>query len=253
MIGRPPICGRSTKSYAAYPTKFYLADQSSTELETMGNAYKVPYDQYQPSGKTFSRKEIQDIVISITAITFIFAISFSDLTSHLDDPDLVDRFLYWLGIAASVTILGFLLHEMAHKFVARRYNAWAEFRMYPMGLLLGFVTALLGFTLIAPGAVNIAGTITKEQYGRISLAGPAMNIVIGSVFLVAWLALDDGGLLSESLNIMAYLSLILAVFNLLPIPPLDGSKVVRWNIPIYLLVMAMAIILALISYGIIEI
>jgi Zn-dependent protease len=122
-----------------------------------------------------------------------------------------------------------------------------------MGLLLGFVTALLGFTLIAPGAVNIAGTITKEQYGRISLAGPAMNIVIGSVFLVAWLALDDGGLLSESLNIMAYLSLILAVFNLLPIPPLDGSKVVRWNIPIYLLVMAMAIILALISYGIIEI
>jgi Zn-dependent protease len=65
--------------------------------------------------------------------------------------------------------------------------------------------------------------------------------------------LDDGSLLSESLNIMAYLSLILAVFNLLPIPPLDGSKVVRWNIPIYLLVMAMAIILALISYGIIEI
>jgi Zn-dependent protease len=219
----------------------------------MGNAYKVPYDQYQPSDRTFSRKEIQDIVISITAITFIFAIAFSNLTAHLGDADLVTWFLYWLGISAAVTILGFLLHEMAHKFVARRYNAWAEFRMYPMGLLLGFVTALIGFVFLAPGAVYIGGNITKEQYGRISLAGPATNIVIGSVFLVAWLSMDDGSLLSDSLNIMAYLSLFLAVFNLLPIPPLDGSKVVRWNIPIYVLVMALAIILALIGYGFIVI
>jgi Zn-dependent protease len=123
--------------------------------------------------------------------------------------------------------------------------------MYPMGLLLGFITALLGFTLIAPGAVYIGGNITKEQYGRISLAGPATNIVIGSIFLVAWLLLDDGSLLSDSLNIMAVLSLMLAVFNLLPIPPLDGSKVLRWNVPIYIIVMAMAVFLFLVSWQII--
>ncbi len=217
----------------------------------MANAFKVPPDQYRPPQRAFSGKELQHIAISITAITLIFAISFSDLVYNLSDSDVVEQFLYWLAIAATVTILGFLLHEMAHKFVARRYNAWAEFRMYPMGLLLGFITALLGFTLIAPGAVYIGGNITKEQYGRISLAGPATNIVIGSIFLVAWLLLDDGSLLSDSLNIMAVLSLMLAVFNLLPIPPLDGSKVLKWNLPIYIIVMALAVFLFLVSWQVI--
>jgi Zn-dependent protease len=50
---------------------------------------------------------------------------------------------------------------------------------------------------------------------------------------------------------MAVLSLMLAVFNLLPIPPLDGSKVLKWNLPIYIIVMALAVFLFLVSWQVI--
>jgi Zn-dependent protease len=47
-------------------------------------------------------------------------------------------------------------------------------------------------------------------------------------------------------NVNSYL----ALFNLLPIPPLDGSKIVQWNLPIYLLALAFSGLLTYMSYTI---
>ena len=70
----------------------------------------------------------------------------------------------------------FLLHEIGHKIVAKKYGCWAEFRVDPSGLKFGIaLVALTGFLFMAPGAVMVAGLVTRRQNGHIAIAGPAVN------------------------------------------------------------------------------
>jgi len=71
----------------------------------------------------------------------------------------------------------------------------------------------------------------KRGMAVTALAGPASNLVICVVFLflygVLFIPLRSflGGYLLEMIYLTAYISLGMGIFNLLPIPPLDGSKV----------------------------
>ena len=146
---------------------------------------------------------------------------------------------------------GFLLHELGHKFVAQRYGAWAEYRMYPMGLLMALVFSFLGFLFAAPGAVYIQGRISRKQNGLISLAGPLTNILFGTSFIVLWLAFPSLGLWSSAFNWVGVLSLFLAGFNLIPLGPLDGKKVFNWSPTTWVLAVIATAIPLMIGWGII--
>ncbi|MEC7437002.1 MAG: peptidase M50, partial [Candidatus Thermoplasmatota archaeon] len=123
------------------------------------------------------------------------------------------------------------------KFLARHYGCWAEFRADPKGLKTGIViAALLGIVFMAPGAVMVAGNISKEQNGKIALVGPISNLILFGIGIVA-----GGLLLGITSNIlvnqfvMAWLwgNSILAAFNMIPYGPLDGRKVKNWSEPIF--------------------
>ena len=94
----------------------------------------------------FSRNEIRDLLIAFVVLSICFAIS-----NVGTDP---------FGIASILPIVmigvgaGFLLHEIGHKFVSIKYGYWAEFKLWPLGLVIALVTAFLGFVFAAPGAVN---------------------------------------------------------------------------------------------------
>jgi Zn-dependent protease len=144
--------------------------------------------------------------------------------------------LYLLGISLVTVGTGFVFHELSHKFVAQRYGYWAEFRMWPMGLVLALVTSLLGFIFAAPGATYISGTnITQGQNGRISIAGPLTNVAIAILFS-PFLLLNSSDALWLVGFIGVRINVFLAMFNLLPIGPLDGAKVFKWNLPVWVLV-----------------
>ena len=195
---------------------------------------------YVPEGYgkiRFSRVELKHILIGVAALTLAFTIYLNPgLASSLKVSYMVALPLT-LGVSALVVLAGFLFHELGHKFVAQRYGAWAEFRMYPLGLMLAIMMSFLGVLFAAPGAVYIAGRVTKKQNGLISLAGPIVNLAIGGLFLAAWLSFPYGttGLI---LNLVAVMSLFLGGFNLIPIPPLDGYKIAIWSIPVYLVMVA---------------
>ena len=160
----------------------------------------------------------------------------------------------------------FLLHEIGHKIVARRHGCWAEFRADPKGLRFGvLLAALLGFLFMAPGAVMVAGVVTRRQNGHIAVAGPLVNlglfligVPLGALLLGLTDAFDlasgailvDGGLdwrqmLVDVCVFWLQANLILGLFNMLPFGPLDGLKVRDWNESVFygvLLIFALPVV-----------
>ena len=209
---------------------------------------------YLPSGYgriRFGRVETIHILIAVAVLTFAFAMVFyGGILTAFEAVDII-AFAVALGISFVIVLTGFLLHELAHKFVAQRNGAWAEFRIFPLGLILALIFSFTGFVFAAPGAVYIQGNIRRRQNGIISLAGPLTNLVLGGFFLAGWLLIPGTGLLVLVLGQVGMVNLFFAAFNMIPIPPFDGSKVASWNIGVYLAVLAVAVLLLLVGFGVI--
>ena len=194
----------------------------------------------------FSRIELRDIAIAVAVLTASFTIIFSRRWRLFSD-DVMMNALWWVLVSFIMVMSSFILHELAHKFTAQRFGAWSEFRMYPTGLILCLIMSVVGFLFAAPGAVYIRGYITDEMNGKISIAGPAVNIGISTVALILCLIIGKG-LSADIFFLLAYMNAFLAVFNLLPIPPLDGSKVLKWNPAVFAVSVAAAVALLLITF-----
>ncbi len=165
----------------------------------------------------FSKFEVFDLVKAWLAVSVAFTIASVGLQLNYG-------VLVIFGILAFSAGLGFLLHELAHKMVAQHYGAWAEFRSDDKMLLIMLVISAFGFIFAAPGAVFHSGNTTFQQRGKISLAGPLVNIALAILFLgLTFTPLAILGLYGSRINAW------LALFNMLPFGPLDGTKVLAWN------------------------
>lgn len=129
------------------------------------------------------------------------------------------------GITAGI---GFILHELAHKYFAQKYGAQAEFHSFDQLLLIGLFLSFFGLIFLAPGAVVIRGVISRRQYGMTSLAGPAVNYILGAVFIMLFIITQV-----KLFSYGAFINSLLGVFNLLPFFGLDGAKVLDWNRIVY--------------------
>ena len=180
----------------------------------------------------FSQKEIKDLAKAWIIISLIFTIAFGARTL-----DLKNLFLF---IISGVTVgLGFLLHELAHKYFAQKYKCWAEFRSFDSMLFIALLLSFIGVIFAAPGAVMIRGNINTRKNGIISLAGPVTNVVLGVLFIL--IALIPGFKLMGSLG--AQINFFLALFNMIPFAIFDGAKVWKWNKQVYIITVVVAFVL----------
>ena len=176
------------------------------------------------------KEEMKHIAIAVLALSISFTILYMDIKGFFSSNWIINT-LGWFGFSLVAVTSSFLIHELAHKFVAQRMGAWAEFRMYPAGLILGLIMSALGFLIAAPGAVMISGRINDKDNGLISLAGPAVNGVLAVIFYI--LMILTTGYASILFYLIAHLNIILAIFNMIPIMPFDGSKIYKWNKTVY--------------------
>ncbi len=152
------------------------------------------------------------------------------------------------GVLSSIFVVFCTLpvHEFAHAVVADRLgdptarrngrltlNPFAHLDLW--GCLL---IVLVGFGYAKPVPVNMRNFKNpKGGMALVALAGPLSNIIMAIVFLILrWVfwtyrSSDFTVILAYFFYYAAYINVSLAVFNLLPIPPLDGSRIATALIP----------------------
>jgi Zn-dependent protease len=190
--------------------------------------------------------EVIEIAISVFAISFALALVFATPSGLIQRPL---EFAIFVAPLLVTVGSGFILHEMAHKLVAMYYGAQARFRMWIQGLVVMLLGSVFGVLFAAPGAVYIySDRIDVRQNGIISIAGPMLNVVIALFFVVLeifapirqFYSFFSGtgfdfagyGILGGVLHVWRFgaaMNILLALFNMIPAFPLDGSKVFRWS------------------------
>lgn len=156
-----------------------------------------------------------------------------------------------LIVIVPIFLVSLTFHEFAHSFAAlllgdRTSQAMGRFSLNPLKHIdpLGFILFILfGFGWAKPVMVNrenLKHPIRDDVI--ISLSGPLANFILAITSAILLRILLKGGLLTGGTleiiaNIFIYTIIVnisLAIFNLLPIPPLDGSHIVTdiieiWN------------------------
>lgn len=147
----------------------------------------------------------------------------------------------WILATAGIILLALPIHEFAHAFVAvqlgdptprhqGRYTLNPLRHIDPIGAVLIF---LVGFGWAKPVQWNPRNIEIDPRLGSIlvSVAGPLSNLVLAILSLVLIRFLGGNSILASFLFTFATINVLLFVFNLLPIPPLDGSHVLFAVLP----------------------
>ena len=165
-------------------------------------------------------------------------------------PDFTPQFLTLGFIYYAVFLFSTTCHEAAHALVAKlggdntaelggqvSLNPIPHIRRSPYGMV---VFPLLSFFLLNGGMIGFASAPSDPYWARrhphrsalMALAGPATNfllMLVGAFALRAAIAFHlivSRGFAAELMFALFSLNLLLGVFNLLPVPPLDGSSVI---------------------------
>lgn len=145
------------------------------------------------------------------------------------------------GIA--VLVVSVILHEVAHGYMANvlgdpTAKLQGRLTLNPISHIDPVGSLLLPAILVISGSPLLIGYAKPVPYnpynlrgryaeGLVAFAGPGVNIILALIFGLSIRffggMLDEGAL--TAFATIAYINILLALFNLLPIPPLDGSKV----------------------------
>jgi Zn-dependent protease len=161
----------------------------------------------------------------------------------LSNPTL-ESLVVSVAVLAVMLLVAFPIHEFAHALAAYRLGDGTAKLMGrltldprahfdPMGGLLLVISVLLttfGFGWAKPTPYN-PRMLRGGRWGEalVSAAGPISNLVLAIAGAIPLRYINathmDAGLLTSFLSFFVFINLGLMVFNLIPIPPLDGSKV----------------------------
>ena len=195
----------------------------------------------------FTKNEIRDLIIAFLVLSVAFAISNVKLDAH--------RFVSILPIVMVGVALGSLVHELGEKFVATKYGYEAEFKAWPLGLLIAFASSFIGMVIALPGSVFTNDDNRDDEInGRIAISGPMANMILAVLFIVIAALIFPLKAYSDVFTLIYLICTVgfsvnsfLATFNLFPLYTLDGTKIMKWDPKIWIVIFAISVIMLLSS------
>jgi len=178
----------------------------------------------------------RDILV-LVLVAVLFAYSFGT-SSRFGGS--IEGFLLSIG----ALVLAVTFHEFSHAFIALRLGDWTAQRMGRVSLnplrhldLFGSLSFLfVGFGWGKPVPINPYNMRMSPAVGAAisALAGPASNVLFAALVALPFhvgLSIDRGSLEFAFLSALFSVNILLAAFNFLPIPPLDGFSLARLILP----------------------
>lgn len=151
----------------------------------------------------------------------------------------------------AILLFSVMIHEVSHGLMALRLGDETAKRagrltLNPISHLDAVGSFLVPFLLFVSGSGIILGWAKPVPYNpmflhkdrkygplKVALAGPASNFTVAFIFalIIRFAGSMLGTVVAPLLTFVVFLNILLAVFNLLPIPPLDGSKILTTFLP----------------------
>ncbi|MEM7282793.1 MAG: site-2 protease family protein [Pseudomonadota bacterium] len=160
----------------------------------------------------------------------------------------IEQILYILSYSAIPVLLAITVHEVAHGWTAKKFGDRTAEMMgrltlnpakhidpvgtigLPVLLLILSAPFLFGWAKPVPVAERNLKNPHRDMIW-VALAGPVSNILMALIWMIVYRASAGSGFFGSMALIGIQINLILAVLNLLPIPPLDGGRVVKGMMP----------------------
>jgi len=158
-----------------------------------------------------------------------------------------------VGVIICLLILSLGVHEAAHGWVAWKCGDstardMGRVTLNPLAHIDPFMTVVMPLFLYLSSGFVFGGAKPvpvvfhnlrhpHRDMALVALAGPVSNIAIATALIFAYKILAIYGIFRpgtvgfDILQTSIYFNLLLAAFNLVPVPPLDGSRILAWLLP----------------------
>ena len=209
--------------------------------------------------KRFSSTEIRDLSIA-TILVMLVGISLLGRPNGIFSaiPLILNYYLpsgqWWVIVGIiGIFVSTFMVHELAHKFVAQHFGMWSEFRMLQTGYFLSAMAILFSIPIFGTGVVLTSGGRSIKEDGKANLAGPLSNFIFAVIITVSGLlialATESAG---EGLMILVVygveINAFIGLFNMIPLQPFDGATIRSWSSVVWLLMTAGLVAMLLVAY-----
>jgi Zn-dependent protease len=166
------------------------------------------------------------------------------ITIALGETQIVNLYFYMSPIFIGI-IVGFISHEYMHRYLSRKYHMASRYTANVLGVLITLISSILPIKLLMPGYVKTwtLGPVSRKGLLYSVAGGPITNIVIAIALYIVSFGFP---LYSAFLKDIGWVNAYISTFNLIPIPPLDGEKILRLDIALWVFLFILSLSLVFI-------
>lgn len=160
----------------------------------------------------------------LVAIAGAVLIGFASLVALHEEFAINSMVLYIATGGVAITV-----HEMGHRFAAHHQEVQTEVKFWELGAVIMFFTGWFAGSVFAQPHRTIMEDLEEPNHpaeAKISLAGPMVSICLA---LVTVPFLFVGGDVTKIASVLLMMTLLIAVYHLMPFEPMDGKTVYHWN------------------------